>query len=111
MSKHAVGVYSCTPGSGDWLSSEKAFEEAGNSVSLASEFSGSAVVETFTVKMIPKGPWLAVLATNDEGERVIAASLLEPGELHDKFTRGEPIGERVAIEPSGENTHRVVGLV
>jgi hypothetical protein len=61
--------------------------------------------------MIPKGPWLAVLATNDEGERVIAASLLEPGELHDKFTRGEPIGERVAIEPSGENTHRVVGLV
>ena len=52
-----------------------------------------------------------MLATNDEGERVIAASLLEPGELHDKFTRGEPIGERVAIEPSGENTHRVVGLV
>ena len=111
MSKHAVGVYSCTPGSGDWLSSEKAFEEAGNSVSLASEFSGSAVVETFTVKMIPEGQWLAVLAINDEGERVIAASLLEPGELHDQFTQGEPIGERIAIEPSSENTHRVVGLV
>ena len=111
MSKHAVGVYSCTPGSGDWLSSEKAFEEAGNSVSLASEFSGSAVVETFTVKMIPEGQWLAVLAINDEGERVIAASLLEPGELHDQFTQGEPIGKRIAIEPSSENTHRVVGLV
>jgi acetyl-CoA C-acetyltransferase len=111
MSKHAVGVYSCTPGSDGWLSSEKAFEEAGNSASLASEFSGSAVVETFTVKMIPEGQWLAVLAINDEGERVIAASLLEPGELHDKFTQGEPIGERIAIEPSGENTHCVVGLV
>jgi hypothetical protein len=93
------------------LSSEKAFEEAGNSASLASEFSGSAVVETFTVKMIPEGQWLAVLAINDEGERVIAASLLEQGELYDKFTGGEPIGERVMIEPSGENTHRVVGLV
>jgi acetyl-CoA C-acetyltransferase len=111
MSKHAVGVYSGTPASGDWLSSEKAFEEAGNSASLASEFSGSAVVETFTVKMIPEGQWLAVLAINDEGERVIAASLLEQGELYDKFTGGEPIGERVMIEPSGENTHRVVGLV
>ena len=88
-----------------------AFEEAGNSASLASEFSGSAVVETFTVKMIPEGQWLAVLAINDEGERVIAASLLEQGELYDKFTGGEPIGERVMIEPSGENTHRVVGLV
>ena len=111
MSKHAVGVYSGIPASGDWLSSEKAFEEAGNSASLASEFSGSAVVETFTVKMIPEGQWLAVLAINDEGERVIAASLLEQGELYDKFTGGEPIGERVMIEPSGENTHRVVGLV
>jgi hypothetical protein len=111
MSKHAVGVYSRTPASGDWLSSEKAFKEAGNSASLASEFSGSAVVETFTVKMIPEGQWLAVLAINDEGERVIAASLLEQGELYDKFTGGEPIGERVMIEPSGENTHRVVGLV
>jgi hypothetical protein len=37
--------------------------------------------------------------------------LLEQGELYDKFTGGEPIGERVMIEPSGENTHRVVGLV
>ena len=61
--------------------------------------------------MSPEGQWLAVLAINDQGERVIAASLLEPGELCDKFTVGEPIGERVTIEPSDENTHRVVGLV
>ena len=110
MSKHAVGIYSSSPGRSDWLESEKAFEEGGNSAALASEFSGSAVVETFTVKTIPEGQWLAVLAINDEGERVIAASLLESGELCSTFTEGEPIGERVLIEPSGENTHRVVGL-
>ena len=93
----------------DWLSSEKAFEEAEQRLACL-RTSGSAAVETFTVKMIPEGQWLAVLAINDEGERVIAVSLRNLRNFM-TVTRGEPIGERVAIEPSGENTHRVVGLV
>jgi hypothetical protein len=68
------------------------------------------VIETFVVKSIPEGQWLAVLAINGEGQRVIAGSLIEQGDLADLFIEGEPIGERVLIEPSGENTHHVVGI-
>ena len=110
MSKHAVGVYSRTPGASDPRSHNARFQGTGNSRSLASEFSGSAVVETFMMKQLSEGNWLAVLAINDAGERVIAASLLEPGTLHDLCMEGDPIGVRVVIEPSGENTHKVVGL-
>ena len=68
------------------------------------------MVETFIIKSIPEGQWLAVLAINDAGQRVIAGALIEQGGLADLFVEGEPIGERVLIEPSGENTHHVVGI-
>jgi acetyl-CoA C-acetyltransferase len=110
MSKHAVGVYSRTPGAADPRAHEMRFEGAGNRRALASEFSGSAVIETFMIKQLPEGHWLAVLAINEAGERVIAASLLEPGDLNDLCIDGDPIGAKVLIEPAAENTHRVVGL-
>ena len=110
MSKHAVGIYSRTPGAEDPRASEMRFEGAGNSRALASEFSGAAVIETFVIKRLPEGSWLAVLANNEAGERIVAAALLEPGELHDLCIEGDPIGVRVVIEPSAENTHKVVGL-
>ena len=110
LSKHAVGVYGALPGVVDPLHGQNTFQETGNKAALASEFGGVATVETFTVKMIPEGRWLALLAITDTGERVIAAALLEAGELFDLFVEGEPMGTRVLIEPSGENTHRVVGL-
>ena len=110
MSKHAVGVYSRTPGAADPRAHEMRFEGAGNRRALASEFSGSAVIETFMIKQLPEGHWLAVLAINEAGERVIAASLLEPGDLNDLCIHGDPIGAKVLIEPAAENTHRVVGL-
>lgn len=110
MSKHAVGVYSRTPGDADPRAREMRFEGAGNRRALASEFSGSAVIETFMIKQLPEGHWLAVLAINEAGERVIAASLLEPGDLNDLCIDGDPIGAKVFIEPAAENTHRVVGL-
>jgi acetyl-CoA C-acetyltransferase len=110
LSKHAVGVYSRSPGVADPLSHELDFKEGGNSIALASEFSGAAVIETFVVKSIPEGQWLAVLAINDAGQRVVAGALIEQGDLANLFVEGEPIGERVLIEPSGENTHQVVGI-
>lgn len=110
MSKHAVGIYSRTPGAADPRAHEMRFEGAGNSRALASEFSGSAVIETFVIKQLPEGSWFAALAINEAGERVIAASLLEPGDLSDLCVDGDPIGAKVLIEPAAENTHRVVGL-
>ena len=68
------------------------------------------MIETFVIKSIPEGQWLAVLAINGAGQRVIAGSLIERGDLADLFIEGEPIGERVLIEPSGENTHQVIGI-
>ena len=62
------------------------------------------------IKQLPEGSWLAALAINEAGERVIAASLLESGELNDLCVEGDPIGAKVLIEPAAENTHRVVGL-
>jgi hypothetical protein len=105
-----VGVYSRSPGAADPLSHELDFKEGGNSIALASEFSGAAVIETFVVKSIPEGQWLAVLAINDAGQRVVAGALIEQGDLANLVVEGEPIGERVLIEPSGENMHQVVGI-
>lgn len=110
MSKHAVGIYSRSPGAVDPRAREMRFEGAGNSRALASEFSGSAAIETFMIKQLPEGSWLAVLAMNEAGERVIAASLLQAGDLLDLCVEGDPIGARVQIEPGAENTHIVVGL-
>ena len=110
MSKHAVGIYSRTPGGVDPRASDLKFEGAGNSRALASEFSGTAVVETFMMKQLAEGTWLAVLALNEAGERVVAASLLEPGDLKDLCVEGDPVGARVRIEPDTQNTHKVVGL-
>ena len=51
-----------------------------------------------------------MLALNEAGERVVAASLLEPGDLKDLCVEGDPVGARVHIEPDTQNTHKVVGL-
>jgi hypothetical protein len=51
-----------------------------------------------------------VLAINDAGQRVVAGALIEQGDLANLVVEGEPIGERVLIEPSGENMHQVVGI-
>jgi acetyl-CoA C-acetyltransferase len=110
MSKHAVGIYSRAPGAVDPRANDVKFEGAGNSRVLAAEFSGTAVVETFMMKQLAEGTWLAVLALTEAGERVVAASLLEPGDLKDLCVEGDPVGARVQIEPDTQNTHKVVGL-
>jgi hypothetical protein len=110
MSKHAVGIYSRAPGGVDPRASDVKFEGAGNSRVLAAEFSGAAVVETFMMKQLAEGTWLAVLALTEAGERVVAASLLEPGDLKDLCVDGDPVGARVYIEPDTQNRHIVVGL-
>ena len=110
MSKHAVGIYSRAPGAVDPRANDVKFEGAGNSRVLAAEFSGTALVETFMMKQLAEGTWLAVLALTEAGERVVAASLLEPGDLKDLCVEGDPVGARVQIEPDTQNTHKVVGL-
>ena len=62
------------------------------------------------IKQLPEGSWLAALAINEAGERVIAASLLESGELNDLCVEGDPIGAKVLIEPAAENSTELLGL-
>jgi len=106
MSKYAVGVYTTTPH--PWRPDE-AVAPDGPTVEALDEFTGDAVIETFTLAPFG-GQTLGILVCrNDAGARFYAHADPADAVLAEMLADGEPIGRRVRVAPAdGRNVARLV---
>ncbi|GAB11318.1 hypothetical protein GOARA_067_00600 [Gordonia araii NBRC 100433] len=93
ISKYAVGVYSTTPRA--WQRAPEVGDEP--RVVAVDEFTGDAVIETFTVVPFGGNNLGILVCRNDSGERFYAHALDSDAALAELLASGEPIGRRVRV--------------
>jgi acetyl-CoA C-acetyltransferase len=104
LTKHSLGLYSTNPANSEWKTPDSAAlqEQIDDlpKVSLASNPSGPATVETFTVIFGRKGPKSGiVVAKNKEGERILAFTRSDTDSLNALLSE-DPLGRtgQVTVE-------------
>ena len=105
ISKYAAGVYSTTPTPWPVSADPATRRRRGSPVESVDEFTGEAVVETFTVTPY-RGAMVGILVCRaDDGRRFYANADPADEEFAEILATGEPIGTRVTVRPvEGRNT-------
>lgn len=105
ISKYAAGLYSTTPVPWPVGADPQPIVDAASRVESTDEFTGQAVVETFTVTPY-RGAMLGILVCrSDDGRRFYASADPDDEEFAELLATGEPIGTRVAVRTvEGRNT-------
>jgi acetyl-CoA C-acetyltransferase len=96
LTKHSMGIYSTEAPTRAWRDAESTSLQqqidAAPRLSVASDPTGKATVETYTVSFGRSGPKRGiVIARNDAGERVIANTLADEAILQQLIAH-DPIG-------------------
>ncbi len=108
MSKYATGIYSTRPA--DWSAERVAkLPMATDAVALASDPTGDATLESYTINHTKKGSDAIFIARNAAGERVVGNADLTHEATRAAFEGGDPFGAKLAItrEEGGRNIGRL----
>jgi acetyl-CoA C-acetyltransferase len=106
LTKHAVGVYSTTPVSGDWQCPDGSDEQQAIDAAVHPAYtetpSGSATIETYTVVHGRQGAERAiVIGRLDDGTRFLSETPAEPA-LLERMTTVEMLGTRGTVSRQGD---------
>lgn len=110
LSKYAVGIYSATPAG--WRpfdsSALQAQRDATPRAALSEAFTGTGVIETFTVDHEARPRRAIVYGRNGAGERFIAAST--EAVLVDQMVEHDPLGARVTTRSEDSGRNLILGV-
>jgi acetyl-CoA C-acetyltransferase len=95
MSKYSTGIYSRRPASWEGRRRWRTVPECEDKATVIDSYSGSAVVESYTVIPSASGDRGAIVGRAETGERFVAVPNDESGLA--RLREGEPFGRRISV--------------
>jgi acetyl-CoA C-acetyltransferase len=105
LTKHAAGIFSCTPGTTDWASTETRISPDVSASCERANHPETGVVISYCVNFYKGTPASVIaLAETDAGKRFVCCTAPTDSDTAQRLLAADPTGERVAVVP-GEHEH------